>query len=130
MFFFCCRQIEKLTDQRVQQRINSGKRMEEVRQEGEKKISQMQQQLEEEQAKAKQREDEIAELRKYVCILRKYVLTKPCTLTESMCLIKRAIRLGRWDVHNEQPQECKVQNIGQEVNRECNSQGLSSPADY
>ena len=63
---FYSRQIEKLTDQRVQQSISSGQKMKEVRQDGEKKISRMKQQLEDEQEKSKQREIEIAELRRFV----------------------------------------------------------------
>ena len=42
--------------------------VEEIRQEGEKKLSQMNQQLKEEQAKSKQREEEIAQLRRYVML--------------------------------------------------------------
>ena len=67
LHFYCFRQIEKLTDQRVQQSISSGQKVEEARQEGEKKVSQMKQQLKEEQTKSRQKEDEIAELRRYAC---------------------------------------------------------------
>ena len=63
----CSRQIQKLTDQRVQQSISSGQKVEKVRQEGEMKMLQMKQQLKEEQAKSKQKADEITALRRYVC---------------------------------------------------------------
>ena len=66
LHLYYSRQIEELTDQRIQQSISSGQKVEEVRQEGEKKISQMKQELKEEQTKSKQREDEIAELRRYI----------------------------------------------------------------
>ena len=62
------RQIEKLTDQRIRQSINNGQKLKEMRQEGEIKLSQMKQQLNEEVAKSNQKEDEVAELRRYVLL--------------------------------------------------------------
>ena len=62
------RQIEKLTDQRIQQSINNGQKLKEMRQEGEIKLLQMKQQLNEEVAKSKQKEDEVAKLRRYVLL--------------------------------------------------------------
>ena len=58
------RQIDKVAHQRVQQSISSDKKMKEVKQEGDKRISQMKQQLKEEQTKSRQKEEEIDKLRR------------------------------------------------------------------
>ena len=58
------RQIDKVAHQRVQQSISSDKKMREVKQEGDKKIFQMKQQLKEEQTKSRQKEEEIDKLRR------------------------------------------------------------------
>ena len=58
------RQIEKLTDQRIQQSVASGKQMEVVRRNGEKKVSQMKQELEKEQTKSKVKEEEVDKLKR------------------------------------------------------------------
>lgn len=71
----CSRQIEELNDKQAQLNISSGQKVEEVRQEGEKKISFMKQQLREEQVKSKQKEDEIAELRRYIYCVYSMVLS-------------------------------------------------------
>ena len=66
-FKFSClvyRQIDKVAHQRVQQSISSDKKMKEVKQEGDKRISQMKQQLKEEQTKSRQKEEEIDKLRR------------------------------------------------------------------
>ena len=59
-------QIEKLTDQRIQQSIASGQKVEVVKRTGEKKVSQMKQELKEEQTKSKQKEEEIEKLKRYI----------------------------------------------------------------
>lgn len=60
------RQIEKLTDQRIQQSITSGQKVEVVKRAGEKKVSQMKQELKEEQTKSTQKEEEIEKLKRYI----------------------------------------------------------------
>ena len=58
------RQIDKVVHQRVQQSISSDQKMKEVKQEGDKRISQMKQQLKEEQTKSIQKEEEIDKLKR------------------------------------------------------------------
>ena len=59
------RQIDNVAYQQVQLTITSDQKMKEVKQEGEKKVSQMKQQLREEQTRSKQREQEIDQLKRY-----------------------------------------------------------------
>ena len=57
------RQIEILTDQRIQQKLESGQKVETVKKDGERKLSRMKQKLNMEQKKSKQKEDEIDNLK-------------------------------------------------------------------
>ena len=57
------RQIEILTDQKIQQKLESGQKVETVKKDGERKLSQMKQKLNMEQRKSKQKEDEIDNLK-------------------------------------------------------------------
>ena len=60
-----CRQIAKVAQQRAHQNISNDLKVAEVRQEGEKKVLRIKQQLNEEQTKSKQKEEEIRELKRY-----------------------------------------------------------------
>lgn len=58
---YICRQI---AHQRIQVSVSCDQKMREVKQEGEKKVSQVKQQLIEEQAKSRQKEEEIDKLKR------------------------------------------------------------------
>jgi hypothetical protein len=62
-----CRQIDEVAYEQIQQSIISNQEVKEVKQEGEKKVSQMRQQLREEQDISKQKEEEIDMLKR--CII-------------------------------------------------------------
>ena len=62
-FHSSCRQIEQLTDQKIQQRIEIGQKVETIKKDGETKLSQMKQEMAIEQARSKQKEDEIENLK-------------------------------------------------------------------
>ena len=62
-FSHICRQIEQLTDQKIQQRIESGQKVETIKKDGETKLSQMKQEMAIEQARSKQKQDEIENLK-------------------------------------------------------------------
>ena len=64
------RQMDKVEHQRVQVTISNDQKMKEMKQEGEKKVSQVKQQLKEEQTKLKWREEEIDKLKRYVLSCR------------------------------------------------------------
>ena len=61
------RKIEEVQYERIQQSISRVKQVEEVRQVGEKRVTQIQQQLEEQKIKSKQKEEEIDLLKR--CVL-------------------------------------------------------------
>ena len=63
LYNIICRQIDKVAFEQVQQTISGDQKMKEVKQEGEKKVSQMKQQLREER---KQKEEEIDLLKRYI----------------------------------------------------------------
>ena len=63
VFSHVCRQIEQLTDQKIQQKIESGQKVETIKKDGETKLSQMKQEMAIEQARSKQKQDEIENLK-------------------------------------------------------------------
>ena len=63
---FVRRQLRQQADHSAQMKLNNSQKIEVVRKDGERKVTQMQQDLFKEQKKSKQKEEEIDELKKYV----------------------------------------------------------------
>ena len=63
---FNYRQIQQQVDESAQMKLDSSQTIEVVRKDGERKVTQMQQELLKEQTKSKRKEEEIDELSKYV----------------------------------------------------------------
>ena len=63
VFHTFCRQIKYLADQKNRQKIESRQRIETIKKDGETKLSRMKQEMAIEQARSKQKEDEIENLK-------------------------------------------------------------------